>query len=77
MTTLLKLQDIFREIFDDETIEISLETNSDDITDWDSLSQIVLIEEIQDVFNVKFTAEEVINMRSVKDIIEFIESKKK
>ena len=38
-----KLNEIFCNVFDDETIVLKDETNAEDIEDWDSLEQINLI----------------------------------
>lgn len=38
-----ELQEIFRDLFDDETIVLFDEMTADDIEDWDSLSNITLI----------------------------------
>ena len=46
MNILFELEKIFRDIFDDKDLELTPNTDSQDIPDWDSLSQIVLIEEI-------------------------------
>ena len=39
---LAAVQDIFRDNFDDDTLEITRATCADDIEDWDSLEQINL-----------------------------------
>ena len=40
---MLSVQEIFRDIFDDDEIIILDETNSDSIEDWDSLNHINLV----------------------------------
>ena len=37
---LLKLQEIFRDIFDEANMHIENETNAEDIEDWDSLNHV-------------------------------------
>ena len=54
-----KLNEIFRNNFDDDDIELMDETSSADIDDWDSLEQINLVVAIQDAFNIKFNIDEV------------------
>ncbi len=60
-----KVQDIFKDVLEDEDIELSYNTTSGDIEGWDSLNHIVLIVEIEEKFNFKFKLEE---MRSFKNI---------
>lgn len=66
------LNQIFRENFDDESIELTDETSSADIEDWDSLEQINLIVTIQERFGVKFNIDEVNKMRNVGEMADFI-----
>ena len=75
MKTMELLQDIFRDVFDDEELTIGEETTAADIEDWDSLSHMQLIAEIEKRFDVRFTDE----IRSAKNVGEFaalIERKK-
>ena len=44
------VQDIFRDNFDDDTLEITRSTCADDIEDWDSLEQINLLTAIEKKF---------------------------
>ena len=44
---LAAVQDIFRDNFDDDTLEITRATCADDIEDWDSLEQINLLTAIE------------------------------
>ena len=67
-----KLNEIFRNNFDDDEIELKDETSSADIDDWDSLEQINLVVAIQDAFNVKFNIDEVNSMNNVGEMVDFI-----
>ena len=53
MEILNSLEEIFKDIFDDEELKLERETSADDIDDWDSLAQINLIVAIEKEFNVK------------------------
>ena len=48
-----RLNEVFREVFDDETIQISDETVAADIEDWDSLEHINLILAVEKCFGIK------------------------
>lgn len=67
-----KLNEIFRNNFDDDEIELNDETSSSDIDDWDSLEQINLVVAIQDAFNVKFNIDEVNAMKNVGEMVDLI-----
>jgi acyl carrier protein len=75
MDILNKLQEIFRDVFDDETIVLTNKTTQDDIGDWDSLAQISLIVAIRKDFKIDFSMEEIGNLKSVGEIIKKIEEK--
>lgn len=51
---LAKIQDVFRDIFDDETVVLSAETTANDIEGWDSLEHINIISAIEDEFDIDF-----------------------
>ena len=70
-----KLQEIFRDIFDDEGLIISEEMSAADIEDWDSLAQINLIIAIEQEFKVKFNLEEISQLKNIGEMINLIENK--
>ena len=67
-----KLTEIFRDVFDDETIEIHDETTAADIEDWDSLTHITLISEIEDCFGVKFSMKDVLLLKNVGEMMDLL-----
>lgn len=76
MVTLLELQEIFRDVFDNETLVITAQTNANDIEGWDSFAQIILLEAAQSRFQVKFNTREIIGLQSVGDMVHLIDSKR-
>lgn len=66
------VQEIFRDIFDDESLIIDLTTNSSDIDDWDSLNHINLVVAIEKEIEIKFNFEELALMKNVGEMLDLI-----
>lgn len=75
MSIIEPLTDIFREVFDDEDINLSREMTADDVDGWDSLSHVNLIVTIETRFNIKFTQKELLTFKNVGDLMDSIQSK--
>ena len=72
---LLKLQDIFRDVLDDESLIIKNKTTADDVEGWDSLTHVQIVEETQKTFGVKFTAYEMSSWIDVEEMVDCIAKK--
>lgn len=59
-----KLNEVFSDVFD-EDITVTDGTTSADIADWDSLTHITLISEVEDTFGIKFSMKDVLGMKNV------------
>ena len=68
----VKVQEIFRDVFDDETLIITDETNSDEIEDWDSLEHIALVVSMEKEFNLKFDIKQVNKLENVGQMVDMI-----
>lgn len=71
-----KLNKVFKEVFDDESLKITEKTTAKDVDGWDSLMHITLIAEVEDAFHVKFSMKEVTGMKNVGEMAKLIEAKK-
>lgn len=63
-----RLTDVFREVFDDETLTLQPTTGAADIEDWDSLSHVQLIVAVEQEFGVRFTSREILKWRNVGEM---------
>ena len=70
-----KLTDIFRATFKDPNLVLTKEMTPEDIDAWDSLSQVMLVSEMQEAFGIKFKLTELLQLTKVDNIINAIESK--
>ena len=70
-----KLQPIFQDIFEDDELLITGESNADTVEDWDSLAHIVLIFAIEQEFEIKFALGELEAMKNVGDMVELMQTK--
>lgn len=67
-----RLNNIFRDVFMDDSITVTSETSSADIEDWDSLMHITLVSEVESAFGVSFGAKQAAKMKNVGEMIDII-----
>ena len=67
-----RLQNIFRDIFDNDSLLITRNTIAADIEDWDSLAQINLVVASEKEFKVKFTLKDMASLNNVGDMLDLI-----
>ena len=53
-TIYTRLNKVFRDVFDDDSINVTPKTTAKDIEDWDSLEHITLISAVEREFKMKF-----------------------
>jgi acyl carrier protein len=66
-----KLTEVFADIFETE-LTLSDDMTADEVEDWDSLTHISLIAEVEQVFGMKFQMKEVVNMKNVGEMVDII-----
>ena len=67
-----RLNKVFQEVFDDETIEVNDDTTSEDIDDWDSFEHINLIVAVEEEFSIKIPKGKVVTMKNVGEMADII-----
>jgi acyl carrier protein len=63
-----KLLEIFKDIFDFQSAELSDKLTPEDIAEWDSINHITLMMEVQAEFGIVFTTMDIKVIRSVGDL---------
>ena len=72
---LVGLQEIFRDVLDQEDLVLTPHSNAENVPDWDSLAHVNLITAIEKKYKVKFALGELQDLKNVGDMIELLETK--
>ncbi|PWT26284.1 MULTISPECIES: acyl carrier protein [Butyrivibrio] len=67
-----RLNEVFRDVFDEEDITVNDETTSNDIDGWDSLEHINLVNAVEQEFGVKFDMGQIVSMKNVGEMVNII-----
>jgi acyl carrier protein len=70
-----RLTEVFRGVFDDDSIEVTPELSAKDVDGWDSLTHIRLILTVEKTFKVRFSTVEVGKLENVRDLVGLIKAK--
>jgi acyl carrier protein len=70
-----KLNDVFRDVFDDDEIVVHGDLTANDVDGWDSLRHVRLLLTVERTFGVKFSASEAIRLNNVGDLAQLVQSK--
>lgn len=70
-----RVQRVFRETLDDNSLRITKDTTQIDLLEWDSKFQVTLIMAIENEFDVHLSAKDASQLVSVCAILDLLESK--
>ena len=73
--TYRKLTEIFREVFDDDTLVLTPNTTAADVNGWDSVAHIGLIVAIEQRLGIRFKSSELEAMHNVGQLAGLVEYK--
>ena len=63
-----KLHIIISKVFSVPISEINDESSPETIESWDSFNGLILVNELESSFNIKFSVSEIIDVKNVKDV---------
>jgi acyl carrier protein len=67
-----RLAEIFQDVFDEDSIQVTPELSAKDVDGWDSLTHIRLILTIEKAFKIKFSTSEIGKLENVGDLVALI-----
>lgn len=71
------LNGIFRKALKRDDITLTEETTAHEVDGWDSLTNMILLTEIEKKFGVRFTFREIVKLKNVGDLCQTIMNKAK
>ena len=70
-----RLAQIFRDVFDEDSIKVTPELSAKDVDGWDSLTHIRLILTVERAFKIKFSTSEIGKLENVGDLVALIQTR--
>lgn len=67
-----KVNEICRDVFEDEELAVTDATTAEDVDAWDSLTHLSLICEIEKVYRIKFTMGEIQGFKNVGELVDTV-----
>jgi acyl carrier protein len=68
-----QLTQIFRSVYDDDTMKLTASSNANDIEEWDSLNQIKIILACEHAFKIKFNPRKISTLENVGQMLDYLE----
>ncbi|MBS4936333.1 MAG: acyl carrier protein [Lachnospiraceae bacterium] len=65
-----KVVDICRDVFENDDLELNDESNANTVDEWDSLTHLNLINDIEEEFKMKFTLDEFSNSANLGELVD-------
>jgi acyl carrier protein len=70
-----QLNTIFQEVFEDENLVVSPELTASDVDNWTSITNVMMVNQVEEEFKIKIGLGELMRMQNVGDLMEVIASK--
>lgn len=72
---LIQLQELFRDVLDDENIVLTEITTANDVDGWGSLTHIQLVVAIEKQLKIRFKSKEILSWKNIGEMMDSILSK--
>jgi acyl carrier protein len=70
-----KIQEIFRTVLKNADLVLTENLSANDVAGWDSLSHMLIIAKIEDVFKIRFKFKDLNKMKNISDLVDTVISK--
>lgn len=67
-----RVRAVFRDVFDNPTMEIAPGLTAQDVDGWDSFNHINLVVALEDEFGLSFTTDQIAGMANVGDLVDVL-----
>ena len=72
--TFSRLQEVFRQVFDDDELVIEPKTTAADIEGWDSINHVNLVLAVERAFGVRLAASGIANLKNVGELANLLDA---
>ena len=69
-----KLNGVFRDVFQNKTLQITREMNANDVDNWTSITHVEMLAKVESAFGIRFSLKEVRKFKNVGDMMDAIEN---
>ncbi len=73
MSTLEKLTEVMREVFEDDELVVSRSTSAREVAAWDSVMHVTLMISLERAFGVRFKSGNVAGLKNVGELADLID----
>ena len=67
-----RVEEVFRDVLDNEEITLAEITTANDIDEWDSLTHVELVRAVEKAFGIRFTSAEILSWKNVGEMVESV-----
>ena len=64
-----KVEEVFRDVLDNDEITLAETTTANDIEEWDSLTHVELVRAVEKAFDIRFTSAEILAWKNVGEMV--------
>jgi acyl carrier protein len=72
---LVEINKIFNQVMDNDSIQLKFESTADDVEEWDSLTNIQFLLDVEKHFKIRFSSSEIGNFRSIGELCDNVKMK--
>lgn len=69
-----RIERVFQEVFENDALQVTDQTSSKDLEQWDSLAQLRLVMGLEEEFDTKFSIQQLGELNSVAEIKRILSS---